>query len=58
MKKRYMMPAIRAVEMESGPLLEPASEEEIQVPIDPSKPKDPSETLSRDDQGFSLWDEE
>ena len=58
MKKSYLTPTIRAVELDDHPLLDSMSDENIDVPVDPGKPKDPSETLSRDDRGFSLWDEE
>ena len=58
MKKRYMMPTIRAVEMDNRAMLDTMSENEIDVPVDPSKPKDPGEILSREGRGFSLWDEE
>jgi len=56
MKKIYLMPKIRAVEIEGGRLLNPASEEEIKLPVDP-EPADPEEHLSRGNNGFSLWDE-
>ena len=59
MKKRYMMPTIRAVEMDNRAMLDTMSDgEEIDVPVDPSKPKDPGEAMSREGRGFSLWDEE
>ncbi len=34
------------------------SGEQDTTPVDPSKPKDPGQAMSREDQGFSLWDEE
>ena len=53
------MPTIRAVEMDNRAMLDTMSDgEEIDVPVDPSKPKDPGEAMSRDDRGFSLWDAE
>ena len=59
MKKRYMMPTIRAVEMDNRAMLDTMSDgEEIDVPVDPSKPKDPGEAMSREIPSFSLWDAE
>ncbi len=57
MKKRYLMPTMRAVEMENE-LMQFVSGEQTTTPVDPSKPKDPGQAMSREDQGFSLWDEE
>ena len=57
MKKIYLKPKIRAVEIEGGRLLNSASEEEIALPVDPGTPKDPEEQLSREAVGFSIWDE-
>ena len=57
MRKIYLTPKIRAVEMNDRALLNSASEEEIVVPIDPGTPKDPEEQLSREATGFSIWDE-
>ena len=57
MKKRYLMPAMRAVKIEKE-LMQFVSGEQATTPVDPSKPKDPGSAMSRDDQGFSLWDEE
>ena len=34
------------------------SGEQDTTPVDPSKPKDPGSAMSREDRGFSLWDEE
>ena len=57
MKKRYLMPAMRAVKMEKE-LMQFVSGEQTTTPVNPDKPKDPGSAMSRDDQGFSLWDEE
>jgi hypothetical protein len=57
MKKRYMMPAMRAVKIEKE-LMQFVSGEQTTTPVDPSKPKDPGSAMSRDDRGFLLWDEE
>ena len=57
MKKRYLMPAMRAVEMEKE-LMQFISGEQDTTPVNPDKPKDPGQAMSRDDRGFSLWDEE
>ena len=57
MKKRYLMPAMRAVDMENE-LMQFVSGEQTTTPVDPSKPKDPGQAMSRDDRGFRLWDEE
>ena len=59
MKKRYLMPAMRAVKIEKE-LMQFASGEQATTPtpVDPSKPKDPGSAMSRDEQGFGLWDEE
>ena len=58
MKKSYLTPTIRAVELDDHPLLDSMSDENIDVPVDPGKPKDPGQAMSRDDRGFRLWDEE
>ena len=57
MKKNYLKPSIRAVEMENE-LMQFVSGEQTTTPVDPSKPKDPGEAMSREDRGFSLWEEE
>ena len=57
MKKRYLMPAMRAVKMEKE-LMQFVSGEQTTTPVDPSKPKDPGSAMSRDDRGFSLWEAE
>jgi hypothetical protein len=57
MKKRYLMPAMRAVKIEKE-LMQFVSGEQTTTPVDPSKPKDPGQAMSRDDRGFSLWEEE
>ena len=57
MKKRYLMPAMRVVKIEKE-LMQFASGEQATTPVDPSKPKDPGQAMSRDDRGFGLWDEE
>ena len=57
MKKNYLKPLIRAVEMEKE-LMQFTSGEQDTTPVDPSKPKDPGSAMSREDRGFSLWDEE
>ena len=57
MKKRYLMPAMRAVKIEKE-LMQFVSGEQTTTPVNPGKPKDPGSALSREDQGFALWDEE
>ena len=57
MKKSYLMPAMRAVKIEKE-LMQFVSGEQTTTPVDPSKPKDPGQAMSRDDRGFRLWDEE
>ena len=57
MKKRYLMPAMRAVKIEKE-LMQFVSGEQDTTPVNPDKPKDPGSAMSRDDRGFSLWDEE
>ena len=57
MKKRYLMPAMRAVEMEKE-LMQFVSGEQDTTPVNPDKPKNSGDAMSRDDRGFSLWDEE
>ena len=57
MKKRYLMPAMRAVKIEKE-LMQFVSGEQTTTPVDPSKPKDPGQAMSRDDRGFGLWDDE
>ena len=57
MKKNYLKPSIWAVEMENE-LMQFVSGEQDTTPVDPSKPKDPGSAMSREDRGFSLWDEE
>ena len=57
MKKSYEKPSIRAVDMENE-LMQFVSGEQTTTPVNPGKPKDPGSALSREDQGFSLWDEE
>ena len=57
MKRRYLKPATRAVDMENE-LMQFVSGEQTTTPVDPSKPKDPGQAMSRDDRGFRLWDEE
>ena len=57
MKKSYKKPSIRAVDMENE-LMQFVSGEQTTTPVNPGKPKDPGSALSREDQGFSLWDEE
>ena len=51
------MPAMRAVKIEKE-LMQFVSGEQATTPVDPSKPKDPGQAMSRDDRGFGLWDEE
>ena len=57
MKKDYMTPAIWAVEI-GNKLMQFISGEQDTTPVNPDTPKDPGDALSRDDRGFSLWDEE
>ena len=57
MKKSYKKPSIRAVDMENE-LMQFVSGEQTTTPVYPGKPKDPGSALSREDQGFSLWDDE
>ena len=57
MKKIYLKPSMRAIEMENE-LMQFTSGEQDTTPVDPGNPKDPGEAMSRDDRGFSLWDEE
>lgn len=57
MKKSYEKPSIRAVDMENE-LMQFVSGEQTTTPVNPGKPKDPGSALSREDQGFALWDEE
>jgi len=57
MKKSYKKPSIRAVDMENE-LMQFVSGEQTTTPVYPGKPKDPGSALSREDQGFALWDEE
>ena len=57
MKKRYLMPAMRAVKIEKE-LMQFMSGEQTTTPVDPSKPKDPGSAMSREDRSFSLWDDE
>ena len=57
MKKNYLKPSIRAVEMENE-LMQFVSGEQDTTPVDPTKHKDPGSAMSREDRGFSLWDEE
>ena len=57
MKKNYLKPAMRAVEMENE-LMQFVSGEQDTTPVNPDKPQDPGSAMSREDRGFSLWDEE
>ena len=57
MKKRYLMPAMRAVDMENE-LMQFTSGEQDTTPVNPDKPKDPGSAMSREGRGFGLWDEE
>ena len=57
MKKKYLKPSIRAVEMENE-LMQFVSGEQDTTPVDPTKPKDPGSAMSREDRVFSLWDDE
>jgi hypothetical protein len=57
MKKRFIMPTMRAVEMEKE-LMQFVSGEQDTTPVNPDKPKNSGDAMSRDDRGFSLWDEE
>ena len=57
MKKNYLQPSIWAVEMENE-LMQFVSGEQDTTPVNPDKPKDPGQAMSRDDRDFSLWDEE
>ena len=57
MKKNYLKPSMVAVKIERG-LMQTVSGEQTTTPVNPGKPKDPGSALSREDQGFSLWDEE
>ena len=56
MKKNYLKPAIRAVMMENE-LMQFISGETDKTPVDPGHPQDPGNAMSREDNGFSLWDE-
>jgi len=56
MKKIYLTPAIRAVMMENE-LMQFTSGEQDKVPVDPGTPHDGGDAMSREDSGFSLWDE-
>ena len=51
------MPTMRAVKIEKE-LMQFVSGEQDTTPVDPTKPKDPGQAMSRDDRGFRLWDEE
>ena len=57
MKKTYLMPAIRTIEIRSK-LMQFTSGEQDTTPVDPDNPKEPDEAMSRAYHGFSLWDEE
>ena len=57
MKKYYLKPSIRAVEMENE-LMQFVSGEQDTTPVNPDKPKNSGDAMSRDDRGFSLWDDE
>ena len=57
MKKNYLKPSIRAVEMENE-LMQFVSGEQDTTPVNPDKPKDPGSAMSREDRVFSLWDDE
>ena len=56
MKKIYLTPAIRAVIVEEE-LMQFTSGETEKTPVDPGHPQDPGNAMSREDNGFSLWDE-
>ena len=57
MKKNYLKPSIWAVEMENE-LMQFVSGEQDTTPVNPDKPKNLGDAMSREDRGFSLWDEE
>jgi len=57
MKKNYLKPSIWAVEMENE-LMQFVSGEQDTTPVNPDKPKNSGDAMSREDRGFSLWDEE
>ena len=57
MKKNYLKPSIWAVEMENE-LMQFVSSEQDTTPVNPDKPKNSGDAMSREDRGFSLWDEE
>ena len=46
-----------AVKIENE-LMQFVSGEQDTTPVNPDKPKDPGQAMSRDDRGFSLWDDE
>ena len=56
MKRRYLKPAIRAVVI-ANELMQFTSGEQDKTPVDPEHPQDPGNAMSREDAGFSLWDE-
>ena len=57
MRKIYLKPAIRAVIVDEE-LMQFTSGETDKTTVDPGHPQDPGNAMSREDQGFSLWDEE
>ena len=57
MKKNYLKPSMVAVKIENE-LMQFVSGEQDTTPVNPDKPKDPGQAMSRDDRGFSLWDDE
>ena len=57
MKKKYLKPSIIVVKVESMQM-QSASVVEGGTPVNPTKPKEPGEAMSRGSRGFSLWDEE
>jgi hypothetical protein len=57
MKKIYLKPLMKAVKIELE-LMQFTSSEQETAPVDPGKPKDPDDAMSRKGQAFSLWDDE
>ena len=57
MKTNYLKPSMVAVKIENE-LMQFVSGEQDTTPVNPDKPKDPGQAMSRDDRGFGLWDDE
>ena len=57
MKKNYLKPSMVAVKIENE-LMQFVSGEQDTTPVNPDKPKNSGDAMSREDRGFSLWDEE